>query len=229
LIGRITGEHIGKHARIFEGDSATCTSGAGPRFRHRGAPEQTCPGVGLECVATSWASRWRPLAVCGWYSPGRRTGPVRGKRRGHGRSARWAALSAWMQNAARSAPSRRSKCRRSPSGRGMDGPLQRRPRRSGTTWTGRAPSGLRRRTEALPEQAGQGAPESPQAEHFSASGGVADQASATASACSLAGSLAAPIRGRFVSSREGSALVSMSYFLTSPPAPSGSVRGRRAP
>lgn len=80
------------------------------------------------------------------------------------------------------------------------------------------PSGLRRRTEALPEQAGQGSPESPQAEHFSASGGaLPTSASATASACLSAGSFAAPMRGRFVSSREGSALVSMSYFLTSPP------------
>ncbi len=80
------------------------------------------------------------------------------------------------------------------------------------------PSGLRRRTEALPEQAGQGAPESPQAEHFSASGGaLPTKASATRSASLSAGSLAAPTRGFFASLREGSALVSMSYFFTSPP------------
>ncbi|HRH73107.1 MAG TPA: hypothetical protein PLM62_08430, partial [Zoogloea sp.] len=53
----------------------------------------------------------------------------------------------------------------------MDGPSAAAAARAEEADGGVPPSGLRPRTEALPEQAGQGAPESPQAEHFSASRG----------------------------------------------------------
>jgi hypothetical protein len=203
--------------------------GAGPRFRHRGRAGADLPRRRAGVWATSWASRWRPLAVCGWYSPWpkNRSCPREkarawtsrlpcGPRCPHGCECRQVSTEPAFEVPAFALGQGHGRPVCS-GGQGewddVDGAC---PERAAAQDGGAAGTGRTGRSGVSASRAFQRQRRR-----------VADQCVGNRVGLLSAGSLAAPIRGRFVSSREGSALVSMSYFLTSPPAPSGSVRGRK--